>query len=190
MKAFLTTLFLFSGTTLFAQIEFYECLSSSKKQYVTNSNLTPRHLLSGQDSVFFNWKIDTGQQIVFKYSNTYSCDPTNHDAVFTDLIWSIPMFKTSFDVEFSNIDTVSFPILYHTGCGPPCRKYYFDMVTGSGKIQGELVRNNWIIKGKIKMTLLNRSTRNLVEKEISFDDVFVLWKQEKKYKKGHKFNGF
>ena len=172
-----------------AQIEFYDCPKEPKYEYVSKARLFPKYLL-GQDSIYFNWKIDTGNAIVLKYQHYYDCSASGHLGVFASFIWSIPFTSTKFEIQLDKIDSLQTQFLYMTGCGPPCRKYNFEMTRADGIIQGVLIDKIWHITGNIKMILYNKSLNISTSKDLLVDGTYVLWKQKRKDRKGYKFNGF
>ncbi|NOT51457.1 MAG: hypothetical protein HOP10_09295 [Chitinophagaceae bacterium] len=190
MKLIITILSIFLTTTSYSQLEFYECPIKKSKEYIKDASLTMNITVSGKDTTFYGWKADTGSFTVFKYENLYSCDKSFHEATYAVLIWAIPDNETSFEINFDSIDSLRFPLLYKTSCGPPCRRYNFDLIAGNGILKGQLKDKKWEIDGMIKLVLKNRNKDIIVSKEISFNDEFVLWKQKGRDKKGHKFNGF
>lgn len=190
MKHVFTIVFSLSVFTSYSQLEFYECPISSRKEFVRDAKLRLDTVFSGKDTAFYGWGIDKGNSVVFKYEYFYSCDKTNHLGVVATLTWSIPNDKTSFSIDFNNIDSLKGSLIYKTGCGPPCKWYNFDLIAASGNIQGKLGDKKWAVNGNLKLILKNRSRNIVVPKEISINDEFVLWVQKRKDRKGHKFNGF
>ena len=189
MKLLFFLLFCCSLYDLTAQVEFYDCPKERKYEYVSSAKLIPKYLL-GQDSIYFNWKIDTGNAIVFKYKNYYDCTGNGHLGVIASLIWSIPKNLKTFEIQLNKIDSLRTPLIYITGCGPPCRKYNFEMTYAEGTIKGELINNVWQVTGSIKMMLYNKSSQISVFKDLIINGSYALWKQKRIDKKGYKFNGF
>lgn len=190
MKYSFLLIFTLSTIISYCQLDFYECPINNKNEFINEAKLTPRNMLSGKDSLFFYWRIDTGSSIIFQKSNFYYCNKMTHQEVRTTLMWAIPKNQTSFQIEFQNIDSLNFPLVFQISCPPRCNSYNFDLIAGSGNIQGELIEKKWNISGKLQLTLINRRDGTIASKEISFDDMFVLWVQKKIYRKGHKFFGF
>lgn len=189
MKLLFLLLFCSLLSELNAQVEFYDCPKEKKYEYVSNARLLPKYLL-GNDSLFLNWKIDKGNAIVLKYEQYYDCSGTGHLGVIASFIWSIPDSLTKFKIQLNKIDSLQTPLLYITGCGPPCRKYNFEMTSAMGTIYGELINNTWQVKGNIKMTLYSKYLKVLIPKDLVIDGSYVFWEQKPKDRKGHKFNGF
>lgn len=190
MKLFFLLFFCSLLCDLNAQVEFYDCPKEKKYEYVTNAKLFPKYLL-GNDSIYLNWKIDTGKAIVLKYEHYYDCSGTGHLGVSASFIWSIPIASTKFEIQLSKFDSLQTPLLYMSGCGPPCRQYNFEMTHAEGIIRGELINNVWQVTGTIKMILYNKSSKvSAASKDLVIDGTYVLWKQKRKDRKGHKFNGF
>jgi hypothetical protein len=189
MKLLLPLLFCLPLCKLNAQLEFYDCPKEKKHEYVSNARLFPKYLL-GNDTLYHNWKIDTGNAIVLKYEHHYDCSGTGHLGVIASFLWSIPKASTTFEIQLNKIDSLQTPVLYVTGCGPPCRKYNFEMTQVDGVIRGELINKVWQVTGIIKMVLYNRSSKVSASKDLMIDGAYVSWKQKRKDKKVHKFNGF
>ena len=189
MKLFFLLLFCSLLCDLNAQLDFYDCPKEKKYEYVSNARLFPKYML-GSDSVYLNWKVDTGKAIVLKYKHSYDCSGTGHLGVIASFIWSIPSSSTKFEIQLNKFDSLQTPLLYMTGCGPPCRQYNFEMTHADGTINGELINNVWQVKGNIKMVLYNKSLNISTSKNLIIDGSYVLWKQKRQDRKGYKFNGF
>jgi hypothetical protein len=172
-----------------AQTEFYDCPKEKKYEFVPDATLFPKYSL-GQDSVYWNWKVDIGRSIVFKYEQHYDCSGTGHFGVIGSLLWSIPKDSTQFQIQLNTAGSLKSPLVYFARCGPPCREYNFQMINVTGNIQGTLINNVWHVKGQIIMQLLNKDLNILTSKDLLVDGFYVLWKQKGKDKKGYKFNGF
>jgi hypothetical protein len=189
MKLFFLFVFCTVFCDLNAQIEFYDCPKEAVYKYVSNARLLPSYLLE-KDSGYYNWKIETGNSIIFKYEHRYDCSKTGHLEVIGSFFWSIPKSSTEFEIQLEKIDSILSPFLYNTACGPPCRQYNFEMTQAEGSIKGSLVGKVWIVQGHIKMQLLNKNSKAITSKDLVVDGTYALWKQKNKDKKGHKFNGF
>jgi hypothetical protein len=172
-----------------AQIEFYECPKKAKYEYVSNAKLVPTYF-QGQDSTLFNYQIDTGKSVVLRYEHYYDCSETGHLGVYATFIWSIPFASTSFEIQLDKIDSLQTPLNYLTGCGPPCKQYNYKMIQATGSLRGELIKKVWYITGKLNMVLYNNYLNTSISKDLIIDGTYVLWKQKRQYKKGHKFHGF
>ena len=189
MKLFFHLLFCSFICDLNAQVEFYDCPKEKKYQYVSNAKLFPRYLL-GNDSLHLNWDIDTGNAIVLKYEHYFDCSGTGHLGVIASFIWSIPITWKKFEINLGRFDSIQTPILYMTGCGPPCKHYNFEMTHAAGTVRGELINNVWQVSGSLKMTLRNRISNVSASKDLVVNGSYVLWKQKRRYRKYHKFYGF
>ncbi|MFI5131220.1 MAG: hypothetical protein ACHQFX_14555 [Chitinophagales bacterium] len=189
MKYSLAFLYCFSLSNLYAQVEFYECPKEKKYQNVSNARVISKKRL-GSDSIYLNLRIDTGNLLVLKYEQIYDCSETGHFAVIAFLIWTIPMNITKFEIELNNADSLQSTVIYLTSCGPPCKKYNFEMTSAKGHIQGSVIDNIWYVKGKIDMLLQNKALNISVSKDLIIDGTYKPWKQNRKDRNGHKFNGF
>jgi hypothetical protein len=181
-------LFIFCFMHLRAQSEFYNCPKEKQYEYVSNAKLIPKYAL-GRDSIYLNWKVDTGSSVVFEYQQRYDCSGTGHLGVIGSLLWSISKGSTQFAIQFNKSDSLQPFLVYITSCAPEVRRYNFQMVSVMGEIHGALVSNVWQVKGQITLQLVNREYNISTSKDLIVDGSYKLWK-EKKDKKGHNFNPF
>jgi hypothetical protein len=189
MKLVLILLLSFCCETIIAQTEFYDCPTDKKYEFVPGAILLPKTNL-GRDSIYWNWKVETGPSFVFKYEQRYDCSGTGHFGVIAALLWSIPKDSIQFNIQFNKEDSLQTPIVYFAGCGPPCLEYNFRMVSLTGHIQGRLIDKLWQVEGQITMQLFNKDLNIFTSKDLVVDGSYVLWKQKGKDKKASKFKGF